>query len=149
LQSTLDDMTRFAAAALGEPRRRARLPLSLREGFRIAETPYACAAQEPTLSTCPVGANRVGLAWSIVPADGASHIPEIITKNGGLPGFSSQIFLAPERGLAVVVLVNSESHGLDAEKIGGKHPLAAAPAQVLAFNIGYDLIDLLPAKGAL
>jgi CubicO group peptidase (beta-lactamase class C family) len=147
LQSTLDDVARLAAAALDRPLRRARLPLSLREGFRIAETPYACAAADPTLSTCPAGTNRVGLAWSIVPADAANHAPEIVTKNGGLPGFSSQIFLVPERGLAVVVLVNSESHGVDVEKIGGNHPLAAAPAQVLAFNIGYDLIELLPAKG--
>lgn len=151
LLSTLDDMTRFAGAALGKGWWRARLPLplSLREGFRIAETPYACAAADPALSTCPAGADEVGLAWSIVPADAISRTPEIVTKNGGLPGFSSQIFLAPERGLAIVVLVNSESHGLDAEALGSKHPLAGAPAQVLAFNIGYDLIDLLPAKGEL
>jgi CubicO group peptidase (beta-lactamase class C family) len=148
LLSTLADMTRFAEAALGQAPGRRDLPLSLQEGFEIAETAHACAAADPALATCPAGTNRVGLAWSIIPADTVNHVPEVVTKNGGLPGFSSQIFLMPARGLAVVVLVNSETHGVDAEKPGTKHPLAAAPAQVLAFNIGYDLLHTLPAKGA-
>lgn len=56
-------------------------------------------------------------------------MPEILTKNGALPGFSSQIFLVPSRQLAVVALVKSET---------------AAPAQALSFNIGYALLNALP-----
>ncbi len=49
-------------------------------------------------------------------------------KNGSLPGFSSQIVLIPKANIAVVVLVNSETD---------------APAQTLALNIAYQLLNAL------
>ncbi|MGH7029698.1 MAG: hypothetical protein ACREEZ_04660 [Stellaceae bacterium] len=111
--------------------------------------PYACAAADPDLSkcndcpsSCAATSNRSGLARAIPPADDAVPAPEIVTKNGALPGFSSQILLMPARQLAVVVLVNSASPAT-----GPAGPLAGAPAQVLAFNIGYALSNTLPLRG--
>ncbi len=118
LHSTIEDMAKLAAAALATRPGAPHLPISLTEGFRIAQRPSACAAEDPALETCPDDSNRVGLAWAIQPADRANKAPEIVTKNGGLPGFSSQIFLVPARRLAVVVLVNSETHGVDSENLG-------------------------------
>jgi CubicO group peptidase (beta-lactamase class C family) len=145
LLSTIDDMTRFAAAALGDDPNAAwrKLPPPLAAGFKTAETAYACTGPDPDLSTCPAGTNLSGLAWEILPADAANEAPQVVTKNGGLPGFSSQIFLVPERRLAVVVFVNSESHAVESETLGQVHPLAGAPAQVLAFNIGYAVLNSL------
>ena len=146
LLSTVDDLTRFAAAALGvQPRTgRPRLPAPLAAGFTLAETAYACAGQDPGLSTCRFGEELSGLAWAIRPADSTTGTPEVVGKNGGLPGFSTQVFLAPERQLAVVVLVNSGIPAADTGTMNNAYPLAAAPAAVLAFNIGYALLDALP-----
>jgi CubicO group peptidase (beta-lactamase class C family) len=146
LLSTVDDLTRFAAAALGRQPRTGTpwLPAPLAAGFKTAETAYACAAANPGLSTCPAGTSFSGLAWVIIPADSTNASPEVVTKNGGLTGFSSQIFLVPEREVAVVVLVNAETHGVDSETLGVVSTLAGAPAQVLAHNIGYALLNALP-----
>ncbi len=149
LKSTIADMTRFAAAALTEGAASPNIPVSLTTGFKIAEMPYACAAADPDLNSCKdcpnncaATSNRSGLAWAILPADDAVPVPQIVTKNGALPGFSSQIFLMPSRQLAVVVLVNSASSAT-----GPTGPLVGAPAQVLAFNIGYTLSNTLPLRG--
>jgi CubicO group peptidase (beta-lactamase class C family) len=146
LLSTVDDLTRFAAAALGvQPRTGLPgLPAPLAAGFTLAETAYACAGKDPDLSTCPFGVELSGLAWAIHPADSTTKTPEVVGKNGGLPGFSTQVVLVPERQLAVVVLVNSGIPAADTGTMGNAYPLAAAPAAVLAFNIGYALLDALP-----
>jgi CubicO group peptidase (beta-lactamase class C family) len=141
LKSTIADMTRFAAAALTEGAASPKIPVPLTEGFTIAEKPYACAAADPDLNNCKdcpnncsTANNRSGLAWAILAADDTVSVPQIVTKNGALPGFSSQIFLILARQLAIVVLVNSASSAT-----GPTGPLAGSPAQVLAFNIGYAL----------
>lgn len=136
LHSTIDDMNRLAAAALAENRASPMVP-ALTAGFKIAETAYACQAQNPDLSSCPATTARSALAWQILPADKSNDMPELVTKNGGLPGFSSQIFLLPKRQLAVVVLVNSVTRGD-----------GSPPAKLLAFDIGYNLFYALPVRGA-
>jgi CubicO group peptidase (beta-lactamase class C family) len=85
-----------------------------------------------------------GLAWVIRPADSTTGTPEVIAKNGRLPGFSTQIVLVPERQVAVVVMVNSGIPAPDTGTPGNAYPLAEAPAAILAFNIGYALLDKLP-----
>jgi CubicO group peptidase (beta-lactamase class C family) len=146
LLSTIDDLTRFAAAALGvQPRTGLpRLPAPLAAGFELAETAYACGGKDPDLSSCPFGVDLSGLAWVIRPADSTTGTPEVIAKNGGLPGFSTQIVLVPERQVAVVVMVNSGIPAPDTGTPGNAYPLAEAPAAILAFNIGYALLDKLP-----
>ena len=107
------DMVHFAEAALGRDNANGRsVPTAITEGFKIAETAYACATSTPALSTCPAAASRSGLAWEIIPADATNGGPEIITKNGGLPGFTSQIVLVPGSDMAVVVLMNSDATGM-------------------------------------
>jgi CubicO group peptidase (beta-lactamase class C family) len=109
LKSSLRDMAKFAAAAMGRPR--AEVPNELLEGFRIAQTPYACqgVTNPSTLSTCPAGATRSGLAWMVSPRDVANGVPKVVSKIGGLPGYSSTIAVMPKTGLGVVVFVNSFS----------------------------------------
>jgi CubicO group peptidase (beta-lactamase class C family) len=138
LKSTLGDLMRFAAAALtdgpGQPE------TSLTAGFRIAETAYACVAKDhPALANCPATSNLSGLAWGIIPADVGHSVPEVVLKDGGLGGYSSEVFLLPERQLAVVVLVNSRSPAQAPLK-----ELAFRPAETLAHNIGYNLLFAPP-----
>lgn len=108
LKSTMDDLMRFAAAALPQPTLLPWLPPSLTAGFLIAEQAYACQGSDPDLSSCK-HQQRSGLAWGITPADETYGVPEVVVKGGGVPAFSSEIFLMPKRQLAVVVLVNSRS----------------------------------------
>ena len=113
--------------------------MSVTGGFAIAEAPHACAAQDPNLQTCPPTTDRSGLAWGIIPADVSNKVPEVVVKNGGLGGYSSEIFLMPKRQLAVVVLVNSRS---------GQKPRStnspSGPRRTLAANIGYNLLFAAP-----
>jgi hypothetical protein len=121
-------MTSFAAAAIGHPIVKGhQVPSELTQGFLVAEKPYACIAPDPALASCLPESNRSGLAWTIHPASG--DIPAIIEKNGTLDGYSSQIVLAPGRGLAVIVFANSETQG---------------PAVPVAFNIAYQILATLP-----
>jgi CubicO group peptidase (beta-lactamase class C family) len=141
LNSTLDDLMRFAAAALTKGPTPPTVPMSITGGFAIAEAPHACAAQDPNLQTCPSTTDRSGLAWGIIPADVSNtvKVPEVVLKNGGLSGYSSEIFLIPARQLAVVVLVNSRS---PAE--APLNELTFRPAPTLAANIGYNLLFAVP-----
>jgi CubicO group peptidase (beta-lactamase class C family) len=143
LSSTMDDLMRFATAALTEGPASPTVPPSLTAGFKIAETAYACQGSDPDLSTCPTVRNRSGLAWGITPADQSYRVPEVVVKDGGLPGYSSEIMLMPERRLAVVVLVNSRSPASDPT---GRFTFR--PAETLAANIGYNLLYALPVKGS-
>ena len=60
LNSTLDDLMRFAAAALTRGATPPNVPMSVTGGFAIAEAPHACAAQDPNLQTCPPTTERSG-----------------------------------------------------------------------------------------
>jgi CubicO group peptidase (beta-lactamase class C family) len=130
LLSTVDDMTRFAAAASGVSSVQSMpVPAAMTAGFNTAETPYACQAKNPQLSACPQGTWQSGLAWTIQPADTANAFPEVVAKTGGLPGFSSEIVVVPSRQLAIVVLINSSTGG---------------PAPGIAFDIAHNLVLALP-----
>jgi CubicO group peptidase (beta-lactamase class C family) len=126
LISTVKDMTAFAAAALGQTTVGTHaVPAAMTQGFQIAQEEYSCTGTTPAVSSCPAATDRIGLAWVVRPADAANGVPKIITKNGALTGFSSQIVLIPSRQIAVVVLVNSDD---------------GAPAEALAFQIAYGLL---------
>jgi hypothetical protein len=71
-----------------------------------------------------------GLAWAIRPADVAAGMPAVISKDGGVPGFSTFVALMPARRLAVVVFVNSVA--------ASQTP---PPAPVIAMNILNALFD--------
>jgi len=104
LKSSARDMASFAAAALLRSRVAGHsIPQAIHDGFAIAETPYACRGTDPDLANC-TGAESA-LAWDVLPSN--QHGPLYVTKDGGLPGFSSYIGLLPDQDLAVVVLVNS------------------------------------------
>jgi CubicO group peptidase (beta-lactamase class C family) len=132
LSSTLRDMVRLAAAALGHTEVESR-PMTSRitAGFTIAETPYACQNKGgfPELEQCKPENPQSGLAWTIEQADSTHSMPTIISKNGGLPGFSTQLMLMPDRDLAVVVFMNTRSGGTNlGEEI-------SSPASIIARNI--------------
>jgi CubicO group peptidase (beta-lactamase class C family) len=130
LLSTVNDLTRFAAAASGiSPVQSMGVPAAMAVGFRTAETPYACEADYLILADCPQGVWQSGLAWDIQPADSANGFPEVVAKNGGLPGYSSEIVVVPSRELAVVVFINSDT---------------GSPAADIALDIAHNLVVSLP-----
>ena len=77
-------------------------------------------------------ANQSGLAWDVTRAD--NGIPTIVGKNGGLPGFSSEVRLVPSLDLGVVVLVDSVQR-LE------RAPKPDATAAHITSNILYALIE--------
>jgi len=94
-------MLTLAEAALGHiVGRDFLLSLWLALGFRVAQTASVCNVldQDPCLAF-------TGLAWDITPPDGG--VGKIISKNGGVGGFSSEVRLVPALELGVVVFVNS------------------------------------------
>jgi CubicO group peptidase (beta-lactamase class C family) len=107
LTTTLSDFAKFARAALLSHRRSFLVPAHIAHGFRIAQTPYACVGPDPDLETCPVHVMRSALAWAVQPADRANGVPAIISKNGGLQGFSTLVALMPSASIAVVVMANT------------------------------------------
>lgn len=138
LSSSMRDMTAFAAAALGNSKiGKLAVPAILSQGFTIAETPYACSAEDPSLADCPATTAQSALAWAINPADAADGVGEVIAKNGGIPGFSTQVMLMPSRDLAVVVFANSRQNVPDTGT-------ATAEADRVARDILFALFYTLP-----
>jgi CubicO group peptidase (beta-lactamase class C family) len=106
LRSTARDMIKLVQAALGHQYvDGVEVDNHLLQGFKIAEAPYACSqVLDPTDPSSPCIVSS-GLAWSISRANGG--LGEVISKNGGLSGVSTEIRLMPSEDLGVVVLVNS------------------------------------------
>jgi len=77
--------------------------------------------------------NQSGLACDITAAD--NGIPPIVSKNGGINGFSSEVRLVPTRDLGVVVLVNSrQKFGQDAKP--------DATSALISDNIVYAILEM-------
>ena len=73
LHSTIADMARFTAAALGRLwLDHAPVPKRLRAGFAIAQTPSACTGPDPALAACLPGEMLSAFAWAVEPADTAA-----------------------------------------------------------------------------
>jgi CubicO group peptidase (beta-lactamase class C family) len=137
LKTSLEDMAKFAEAAT---RRRYGNERDLvGDGFRVAERAYACTGPEPALATCPKGAMQSGLSWAIQPADTDNGVPEIVSKDGGLSGYSSFVALMPNQRLGVVVFANSR-------EVAAGRPTAVA--ETIAANILYALFDKRTAGAA-
>ena len=137
LSASMRDMVTFAAAALGHSKiGKIAVPAALTQGFTIAETAYACAAEDPLLADCPATNPQSALAWDITPADSADGVGEIIAKNGGIAGFSTQVMLMPSRDLAVVVFANSRQFVPDS---GNPTAEAARVARDILFALNYNL----------
>jgi CubicO group peptidase (beta-lactamase class C family) len=140
LHSTIRDTTVFAAAALRQTRRgRFAVDPAIAAGFKIAETPYACTGKDPGLSGCPPGTPLSCLAWGIRPEDMPNNVPAILSKNGGLPGFSTQVLVMPARSLAVVVFVNSNGDTDTGETIDTDRATSTRQAEKIGRNILYAL----------
>lgn len=104
LTSTARNLATFAGAALGRTSVAGhQIPPQVIAGFQIAEKGYACKGPDPSLTDCTSG--RSALAWDLLPKN--STDPQYLSKDGGLPGFSSYVALMPAQDTAVVVLVNS------------------------------------------
>lgn len=110
LKSSARDLLKFAEAALGHRLVDGiRVDSRLRAAFETAQRSYACEVfgQRPCLGFS-------GLAWAITPADGG--MGKVISKNGGIAGFSTQIGLVPSLDLGVVVFVNSRQNLIETGK---------------------------------
>lgn len=98
VSSTIADMVSFAEAGLGHTIVNDMvIPQTLTKGFSIAQTPYFPGA----------GTGFAGLAWNVTPPVESVGIPQIISKDGGLSGFSTQLTLVPDLDFAIVVFVNT------------------------------------------
>jgi CubicO group peptidase (beta-lactamase class C family) len=139
ISSTLTDMANFAEAALGRSNVGAGItvPPLLSAGFQIAQTPYACNEANPALP-CSEGYEASALAWAIDPADSANRVPEVIWKNGGIGGFSTQINLMPQQNLGVVVFANNRGNAPN-DATSSETSEIQAPAQIIANNILFAL----------
>ncbi|MHB8381293.1 MAG: serine hydrolase [Candidatus Binataceae bacterium] len=137
LSSSMRDMTTFAAAALGDSKiGKLAVPAAITQAFAVAETPCACAAEDPSLADCPAGVAQSALAWGINPADPVDGVGAIVSKNGGIPGFSTEVMLMPSRNLAVVVFANSRQNVPD---IGNATAEADRVARDILFALHYNL----------
>ena len=106
LSSTARDMVKFLEVALGHIAGKHLLARAwLWAGLQTAMIPSACNTA-PGPQPC---VNWSGLGWTpiVVENPQSNGIPEIVNKNGGLPGFSTQLRLVPSLDLGIVVLVNS------------------------------------------
>jgi hypothetical protein len=77
----------------------------------------------------------------VQPADKANRVPAVISKNGGLPGFSTEIALMPDAGVGVVVLVNSRPP--ETTPTGGP----VSPSVRIANNVLYALFAACQSPG--
>jgi CubicO group peptidase (beta-lactamase class C family) len=137
LSSTVHDMVRFTQAALGHTTIDGhKIAPAITEGFRIAMEPRACQASDPSLQTCGPTQPRSALAWGVVPEDKKNRVPEIIVKDGGIGGFSSEVRLMPARDMAVVVFANAR--GLEIEN-GNPTQTAERIADNLLYALFYTL----------
>jgi len=138
LSSSMSDMVTFASAAMGNSDiGKIKVPAAVTNGFTIAETAYACQAEDPSLDDCPATNAQSALAWSISPADATDDVPEIIAKNGGIEGFSTQVLLMPSKNLAVVVFANARQNVPDTGT-------ATAEAERIARDVLFALYYNLP-----
>jgi CubicO group peptidase (beta-lactamase class C family) len=138
LSSSMSDMVTFTAAAIGNTKiGMVKVPAAVTDGFAIAETPYACSAEDPSLADCPPGNDQSALAWSVSPADSVDGVPEMVMKNGGVGGFSTQVLLMPSQDLAVVVFANSRQ---DIPDDGTPTAEAERIARDVMFAIFYTLL---------
>src|SRR5262245_43300842 len=128
LKSSARDMIAFMQAALNQPAANGvRIDSRLRRAFRVAEKGYVC--ESPGQRPCVLVA---GLAWTRNPADGG--MPSVVSKNGALDGFTSNVRLVPSLELGVVVFVNTDQT-LGIETNGNPQP----DAQLVADNIMYAI----------
>jgi serine-type D-Ala-D-Ala carboxypeptidase/endopeptidase len=96
LRSTADDMLRFVRAILGQ----SQVPPRLRSAMDDTLEPKTPGPSEGL---------RLGLGWHMVEKRINPERPEIVFHNGGTGGFRSYVALVRQRGIAVVVLSNSDA----------------------------------------
>jgi CubicO group peptidase (beta-lactamase class C family) len=146
LRSTTRDMIKLVQVALGHQSVDGVLMgYHLLQGFKIAEAPYACSqVLDPTDPYSPC-ISASGLAWSISRANGG--LGEVISKNGGLSGVSTEIRLMPSEDLGVVVLVNSRqdfTNGTPTNTAGNiSDNILAAIVRNTPFKGSMPFLDLL------
>ncbi|MBY0461246.1 MAG: beta-lactamase family protein, partial [Gemmataceae bacterium] len=97
VRSTVDDMLKFAAACLGEP--------------KTDLLPSIHSAIEPRQDVA--GPSRIGLFWMTTRHAKDADKPPIVWHNGGTGGYRSILVLVPERRVAVVVLCSVATDDVD------------------------------------
>jgi len=88
VESTIDDLARYAQACLGPP-----------------STPLGAALTAAQVPQVPIGAGRAqALGWIVIDDRLRGH-------NGGTGGFSSCVIVDPDAGTGVAILVSSRGYG--------------------------------------
>ncbi|MEJ8573293.1 serine hydrolase domain-containing protein [Microbaculum marinum] len=123
LKTSLSDMGKFARSAMRHQFGHENSDID--RAFRFAQKPYACTGPDPSLASCAPGQERSGLAWAVAPADPETQRPAIVSKNGGLTGFTTQMDLMPAERLGVVVFSNSAGHFISDGSTTGVAPRVA------------------------
>ena len=117
--------------------------------------PRACQAKDPSLQTCGSTQLRSALAWGVVPEDKRNGVPEIIVKDGGIGGFSSEVRLMPARDIAVVVFANARETNVEygnptqtAERVADNLPARCSTNSNLK-SVGWRRLKtrLIPLRG--
>ena len=107
--STANDMSVIAQLSVGQL---GFLPLGWRQAMTTTEQILFQGCGQNARTCNPPYPYEVGMAWQKSTQNGTT----ILGKNGGVPFSSTYIGLAPDRNLAVVVLVNRGQ--VDAAKAG-------------------------------
>ena len=103
LKSSLADMALVAQAAIPPTKG---TPSLLNHAFAMAEAARACEDGVSSLQDCPAGTSRIGLAWDVMPASANPSYPRLVSKAGGLPGYSTSVTLMPGQQIGAVVFIN-------------------------------------------
>lgn len=113
LYSSVRDMARYVAFALSAypprdapdtgPIRRSTLREAHGTGFRSGLTVSFARRPEKGESMVRARASTYGFGWSTLQT---CDFDELVTHNGGMPGFTADVELLPEHGVGVVALAN-------------------------------------------
>jgi len=102
LYSTTGDMLKFLAANLGLAN------ADIVKAMQFAQVPRRLVSERKNA--------YMGLAWHVRKVQQG----DIISKNGGVPGFSSYVAFNPEEKFGVVALANSSPMGRKLDKAAGR-----------------------------
>lgn len=123
LRSDVRDMLRFLSANMGEP------STALERAVRTTHEPRETISDHMS----------IGLGWHIMSVDNS----RIIWHNGGTGGFRSFIGFDPDRGVGVVLLMNS-AHGADDigfHLLNPELPLAEAPPERVEIEVATETLE--------
>ncbi|MEJ8573083.1 serine hydrolase domain-containing protein [Microbaculum marinum] len=138
LVSSLKNLSAFTRAAFAADGKLGARKSRIREGFRISEEPYVCLMGPPAPGNCPDG-SKSGYAWVVHPGDGSTGRPQVVSKDGGISGYSTFVTFMADLELGVVVSVNTrpDAGGLPPAVLLGQDILNAVYYECRRYGFGH------------